>query len=284
MSTFTILGKSFTLWCFDQKSKVIFKVIIVDIEYNKIKNITLDGLLIDKLENEIDTIGRVFDEKENKSINKEELAMLEFWKGLSKAKIIFPYSQNMLLDNSLFEVKNESDLEFNLRPTVKDGLMDNKYVYLKDVVNMQIDDLLEQFNCDGFLCLSNKNKTIDEWNKNTVTKYRKTTSYKFKEFYILEDTRRNYYNVPTAQNFESIDSFIYDENTLFLYQVTVSMKHSIKLSKKISTYWDKDIYLYFVVPPEIFYRFPPQKYKNSKNDDHQKFPTWINKLSQYALE
>ncbi|CAI2180450.1 6917_t:CDS:2 [Funneliformis geosporum] len=207
MSTFTILGKSFTLWCFDQKSKVIFKVIIVDIEYNKIKNITLDGLLIDKLENEIDTIGRVFD---------EELAMLEFWKGLSKAKIIFPYSQNMLLDNSLFEVKNESDLEFNLRPTVKDGLMDNKYVYLKDVVNMQIDDLLEQFNCDGFLCLSNKFTALD------------------------------------------------------------------KIQKFLD--WDKDIYLYFVVPPEIFYRFPPQKYKNSKNDDHQKFPTWINKLSQYALE
>ncbi|CAI2166028.1 10118_t:CDS:2 [Funneliformis geosporum] len=649
MSTFTILGKSFTLWCFDQESKVIFKVIIgenndifdlkelitkklpgdlkavqlllwkVDIEYNKIKNITLDCLLIDKLENEIDTVGRAFDgiaesikirvileklvdtEKENKSINEEELAMLEFWKGLSKAKIIFPYIQNMLLDNSFFVIKNESELEFNLRPTVKDEYKDNKYVYLKDDVNMQIDDLLEQFNCDGFLCLPNKvfflgnqsfgshllirscylelihaiplleihnlikygciitgtpgigksyfglfllyyirhhypdatiiweladkvdqlyefssngnvrsgninmfrntlaskknfylvdaqrpincnaytilfsspndniynvfkkrlgitkyympiwsfdeinllwntlyketlreksNKfsfekfdtllkrwgpiprtVLQNWNnksyvesdykiligeidlertlisfseegmnkssasgrlihihvksdfitprycfasrmitrdiidryirynqikfrhllkctggdskvsafrgrifedfahqqiqkggdfrirlltngmvsmKNTITEYKKIRSYKFKEFYTLEDTRKNYYNVPTAQNFESIDSFSYDENTLFLYQVTVSMKHSIKFNAldKIKKFldWDKDIYLYFVVPPEIFSRFPPQKYKNSKDEDRQKFPTLINKLSQYALE
>ncbi|CAI2176933.1 303_t:CDS:2 [Funneliformis geosporum] len=49
----------------------------------------------------------------------------------------------MLLDNSLFEVKNKSDLEFNLRLTVNDELMDKKYVYLKDSVHMQIDDLLE---------------------------------------------------------------------------------------------------------------------------------------------
>jgi len=51
--------------------------------------------------------------------------------------------------------------------------------------------------------------------------------------------------------------------------------------------WKKDaknINLYFVVPPDIFKKFPLQKYKTAKDEECQRIPGWINKITQYALE
>ena len=45
-----------------------------------------------------------------------------------------------------------------------------------------------------------------------------------------------------------------------------------------------NINLYFVVPPDVFEKFSPQKYKTAKGEDCQKIPGWINKITQYALE
>jgi len=46
----------------------------------------------------------------------------------------------------------------------------------------------------------------------------------------------------------------------------------------------KNINLYFVVPPDIFEKFPLQKYKTTKDEECQRIPGWINKITQYALE
>lgn len=38
------------------------------------------------------------------------------------------------------------------------------------------------------------------------------------------------------------------------------------------------------MPPDIFENFPLQKYKTAKDEECQRIPGWINKITQYALE
>ena len=47
----------------------------------------------------------------------------------------------------------------------------------------------------------------------------------------MKDVREDYYNRPRSKIFETIDSFSFenDNNTLALYQVTVSTNHGIKV-------------------------------------------------------
>ncbi|CAG8469524.1 13429_t:CDS:2, partial [Funneliformis mosseae] len=78
---------------FDRKDKVVFKVTIDDIF---------------KVPGDLKAVYVMF-------------AIAEF-------ESIFSFSQYMNLDNSHFEVKNESELECNLRPSVEKDLKDNKYV------------------------------------------------------------------------------------------------------------------------------------------------------------
>ncbi|CAG8661206.1 5202_t:CDS:2, partial [Racocetra fulgida] len=87
---------------------------------------------------------------------------------------------------------------------------------------------------------------------------------------------KEYYNRPKSKTFASIDSFSLNNKTLDLYQITVSTNHSMKDVK--------DFNLYFVVPPDIFETFHPQRYKTAKGEDCQKIPGWINNITQYVLE
>ncbi|CAG8597147.1 1130_t:CDS:2, partial [Diversispora eburnea] len=97
---------------------------------------------------------------------------------------------------------------------------------------------------------------------------------------------------PKSKTFASIDSFSFDNdnNTLDLYQITVSKNHGIKIKGlndlKFSLPWIdvNKINLYFVVPSDIFESFSPQKYKTAKGEDYQRIPEWIDKIPQYALE
>ncbi|CAJ0644343.1 4612_t:CDS:2 [Entrophospora sp. SA101] len=110
-------------------------------------------------------------------------------------------------------------------------------------------------------------------------------------FMTLNEARKEYYNRPKSKTFASIDSFSLDNNTLALYQITVSTDHGIKVKglndlDRFLT-WKRDvdnINLYFVVPSDIFEEFSFQKYKTVKDQGYQKIPKWINNINQYALE
>ncbi|CAI2193055.1 6954_t:CDS:2, partial [Funneliformis geosporum] len=110
-------------------------------------------------------------------------------------------------------------------------------------------------------------------------------------FMKLKEARKEYYNRPKSKTFASIDAFSLDNNTLVLYQITVSTKHDIKVKGlddlKRFLGWGNNInniHLYFVVPPNIFEEFPLQRYKTVKDQDSQKIPIWIKNIPQYALE
>ncbi|CAG8733459.1 7978_t:CDS:2, partial [Funneliformis caledonium] len=110
-------------------------------------------------------------------------------------------------------------------------------------------------------------------------------------FMTMKEARKGYYNRPKSKTFESIDAFSLDNSVLTLYQMTVSIKYSMKVkglnNLKRFLGWENDmnnIHLYFVVPANIFEEFPFQSYKTVKGQDSQKIPRWINNISQYALE
>ncbi len=49
--------------------------------------------------------------------------------------------------------------------------------------------------------------------------------------------------------------------------------------------WNENFHLYFVVLTENFETFPWQSYRTKKkNDVSKKYPSWIDEISQYALE
>ena len=56
-----------------------------------------------------------------------------------------------------------------------------------------------------------------------------------------------------------------------------------KISQKFVE-WDENFNLYFVVPSDIFNTFPWQTYRTSKSDISNKYPQWIDKITQFALE
>ena len=63
-----------------------------------------------------------------------------------------------------------------------------------------------------------------------------------------------------------------------------NLRHRSEASSKPLFPNAKNINLYFVVPPDIFEKFPLQKYKTAKDEECQRIPGWINKITQYALE
>ncbi|CAG8580043.1 2290_t:CDS:2, partial [Ambispora leptoticha] len=131
-------------------------------------------------------------------------------------------------------------------------------------------------------CLNGDNSEINE---------RNIKEMECNWFTTLNEARKEYYNRPKSKTFASINSFSLDNKTLDLYQITISENHSLKkkglndLDRLLP--WRKDVNdfnLYFVVPSNIFETFPLQKYKTTKNEDCQKIPSWIDNITQYALE
>ncbi|CAG8669724.1 4007_t:CDS:2, partial [Ambispora leptoticha] len=131
-------------------------------------------------------------------------------------------------------------------------------------------------------CLNGDNSDINE---------RNIKEMECNWFTTLNEARKEYYNRPKSKTFASINSFSLDNKTLDLYQITISENHSLKkkglndLDRLLP--WRKDVNdfnLYFVVPSNIFETFPLQKYKTTKNENCQKIPSWIDNITQYALE
>ncbi|CAG8704734.1 2867_t:CDS:2, partial [Cetraspora pellucida] len=129
-------------------------------------------------------------------------------------------------------------------------------------------------------------------NDNSEVKGRNIKEMECKWFSTLGDAHEEFYNRPISKTFASIDSFSLDNNTLNLYQMTVSEEHGVKIKglenlRRLLT-WREDVNnfnLYFVVPWDIFETFPLQKYKTTKYEDCKRIPKWINeKITQYALE
>ncbi|CAG8532928.1 10980_t:CDS:2 [Cetraspora pellucida] len=116
-------------------------------------------------------------------------------------------------------------------------------------------------------------------NDNSEAKVRHIKEMECKWFSTLGDAHKEFYNRPILKTFASIDSFSLDNNTLNLYQMTVSGEHGMKIKGledlcHLLT-WREDVNyfnLYFVVPQDIFETFPLQKYKTTKYEDCQRIP------------
>ncbi|GBC03489.1 hypothetical protein RclHR1_05140023 [Rhizophagus clarus] len=105
----------------------------------------------------------------------------------------------------------------------------------------------------------------------------------------LEDIREDCYNRPKSKSNISVDSFVYkDDNTLDLYQITISTNHGIKVHglREIRNFLGKHrvINVYFVVPSMIFKSYPFQDYQTVRGKKMKKLPKWIDNITQYALE
>ncbi|GBB85883.1 hypothetical protein RclHR1_12330004 [Rhizophagus clarus] len=108
-------------------------------------------------------------------------------------------------------------------------------------------------------------------------------------FDTLRDVDANSYNRPRSRIFESTDSFVFNsqENTLDLFQVTVSKAHGVKVKglEKIKTHvWNGNIKLYFVVPSDKFDDYPWQSYRGLNNLVSYSHSPWIDDLKQYVLD
>ncbi|CAI2174198.1 6219_t:CDS:2, partial [Funneliformis geosporum] len=87
--------------------------------------------------------------------------IIKFWNKLSEAQIIFLRSQDMEFEflPTRFELKDETSLEYTLRPTVAHEFKNNKYFTQNKFVTQNIlDDLLKKSdeledNCAAILCL-----------------------------------------------------------------------------------------------------------------------------------
>jgi len=110
----------------------------------------------------------------------------------------------------------------------------------------------------------------------------------FKQVADISDANltAHHYLLPESSNFESVDSIIKPD---ILLQMTVSLSHPCKqmgLFKVLNSLNNpQPPRLYFVVPPENFESFQPQKYTDEKGKTldlsrHQN----VNSLVQYALE
>jgi hypothetical protein len=70
-------------------------------------------------------------------------------------------------------------------------------------------------------------------NHNSETTERNVKKLKCNWFMSLNEARKDYYNRPKSKTYASIDSFGFDNdnNTLDLYQITVSTNHGVKVGK-----------------------------------------------------
>ncbi|RIA86762.1 hypothetical protein C1645_828796 [Glomus cerebriforme] len=128
---------------------------------------------------------------------------------------------------------------------------------------------------------------------------KKIKGLEYNWFTTMKNVREDCYNRPRSKIFETIDSFSLDDDneTLTLYQTTVSTNHGIKVKGlkdfKYSKWdeisnkfikWDKKFHLYYVVPTDKFETFPWQSYRTKKNYVIKKYPSWIDEIPQYVLE
>ncbi len=95
-----------------------------------------------------------------------------------------------------------------------------------------------------------------------------------------------HYYQPKYSNFSVVDSIKAPNN---LFQFTVSQKHSIKATqlKELLTQLkmlDTQINLYFVVPPDVYDKFPRQKYVTTQGEDFkQQDQLWMQQVHQFVI-
>ena len=99
-------------------------------------------------------------------------------------------------------------------------------------------------------------------------------------------SQHDHYYQRKYSNFSVVDSIKAPNN---LFQFTVSQKHSIKATqfKQLLTQLkmlDSQINLYFVVPPDVYDKFPRQKYVTNPGEDfNQQDQLCMQQVHQFVI-